>query len=723
MSATRSSSRRGCTRQPAWRISSVNYTDQSPTRPSTDQPMEPACRRCRAPHADDARARGRISPAAHQPVCGRASPRRRSPGSSSRATSFRRRCATNTACRSSSRRAGSFVAVRAFARDTQVPFLLEPAAPSFPRLTRRAPAPPSIVNWIAHDRVTFFADNQFVRFGSDRFDRNDNLARVGINVIHPTGVFVRVAGSHVTQRFTNTSDPGPAAQRFHARRSPHRLRVCRQARAARRSRSPTRSTSGSTPSIENLSVDAFLPRRRARRDRCGGASGKPRTRSRAFFFPERGGAAAAAVCRRRAPRDRRRRRDGGQRAGQRVEWYLYDRYMRQRRGHVMSRRRTWSSWRSTSCRLPRSGCRGRGRDRCTRRWSTNSTQRRRANDRLRHRVRRPPAAIQMTIATFAEAIGRAGNVILAADQAVIEDRSYAVDAVERADCRRSRSGAARRRRRSAFRIDPDGVAAPRGAGDRRPAVAGTRRGIACRRRSPRHRASICQHRSCFASTVRRGRASQRCRTTRRSTPSKLAAAAASSRASTCWSGRALEAAPIDTRPITSPRRWRVRMAGVEVHATIVDALLRGAIHRRSAWPLRRRSRCALAWRAVAAAAASTSSGRPLGAAHRRRGDRRRCSSPATGVPAAAFTSRWPDRRSPSRSAYAVTTRVSLRAGHPRAAHDQARVPALRGAGDRRADAQRPVEAEARRRAIRGHGAVQRSRRLHHALRATDAGSS
>ena len=34
---------------------------------------------------------------------------------------------------------------------------------------------------------------------------NDNLARAGLNVIDPRGVFIRVTGSFVTQRFANTA--------------------------------------------------------------------------------------------------------------------------------------------------------------------------------------------------------------------------------------------------------------------------------------------------------------------------------------------------------------------------------------------------------------------------------------------------------------------------------------------------------------------------------------
>ena len=62
--------------------------------------------------------------------------------------------------------------------------------------------------------------------------------------------------------------------------------------------------------------------------------------------------------------------------------------------------------------------------------------------------------------------------------------------------------------------------------------------------------------------------------------------------------------------------------------------------------------------------------------------------------------------------------VPVRALDPRAAADQARLPALRRAGDRRADAARSVAPEAGRRGIRGHGAVQRPRGVHDAVRAS-----
>jgi hypothetical protein len=40
---------------------------------------------------------------------------------------------------------------------------------------------------------------------ADRLDRHDNLARAGINVIDPRGIFIRVTGSVVTQRFGDTA--------------------------------------------------------------------------------------------------------------------------------------------------------------------------------------------------------------------------------------------------------------------------------------------------------------------------------------------------------------------------------------------------------------------------------------------------------------------------------------------------------------------------------------
>lgn len=99
----------------------------------------------------------------------------------------------------------AFLAVRTFHRDTTVPLLLG-SGPSFiPEADARAIGSGVFLNWIAARRVSVFADNQFVRFRATAFDRYDNLARAGINVIHPRGVFVRLTESYVVQRFARTA--------------------------------------------------------------------------------------------------------------------------------------------------------------------------------------------------------------------------------------------------------------------------------------------------------------------------------------------------------------------------------------------------------------------------------------------------------------------------------------------------------------------------------------
>ena len=116
-------------------------------------------------------------------------------------------------------------------------------------------------NWIAHDRVTVFAENQFAQFGSARFDRYDNLTRVGVNAIHPRGVFFRVAGSHVTQRFANTLVSGLPRSGF----TLVDLRVAYEFAGKRGLLSLDVANAFNErfdAVIENLSIDSFLPRRR-----------------------------------------------------------------------------------------------------------------------------------------------------------------------------------------------------------------------------------------------------------------------------------------------------------------------------------------------------------------------------------------------------------------------------------------------------------------------------
>ncbi len=101
--------------------------------------------------------------------------------------------------------ARAFVGVRGFFRDTSVPALLTDGVSLVPEADATGKGGAVYVNWIAARRLTMFADNQLVHVGSSAFDRYDNLARLGFNFIHPRGLFFRVTGSHVTQRFTDTS--------------------------------------------------------------------------------------------------------------------------------------------------------------------------------------------------------------------------------------------------------------------------------------------------------------------------------------------------------------------------------------------------------------------------------------------------------------------------------------------------------------------------------------
>jgi hypothetical protein len=141
-----------------------------------------------------------------------------------------------------------------------VPFLIESGS-FVPEADATGAAAGVYANWIAHDRVTVFGENQFVQFASDRFDRHDNVTRVGVNAIHPRGVFVRVAGSHVTQRFANTTITGLPRSGF----SLVDLRVAYEFAGKRGLLSLDVANAFNArfdAVIENLSIDSFLPRRR-----------------------------------------------------------------------------------------------------------------------------------------------------------------------------------------------------------------------------------------------------------------------------------------------------------------------------------------------------------------------------------------------------------------------------------------------------------------------------
>jgi Tfp pilus assembly protein PilF len=109
----------------------------------------------------------------------------------------------NLAVEHSGRRA--FVAARGFIRSTKVAFLLADGVTFIPEADANGSGVSAYANWIVGRRVTLFADNQLVQLAAEAFDRIDNLARVGVNLIDPRGFFLRVTGSHVTQRFTDTA--------------------------------------------------------------------------------------------------------------------------------------------------------------------------------------------------------------------------------------------------------------------------------------------------------------------------------------------------------------------------------------------------------------------------------------------------------------------------------------------------------------------------------------
>ena len=155
----------------------------------------------------------------------------------------------------------AFVAVHGFRRDTTVPQLFTNGVAFVPEADASGTGGSVHLNWIAARRVTVFADNQLVRLGAKAFDRYDNLARAGINVIHPRGVFVRLTGSHLTQRFVDTRIAGlpessfvladlDVSYEFAAKRGLANVRVTnlfeRQFAAV----------------IEGVSIDQFTPARR-----------------------------------------------------------------------------------------------------------------------------------------------------------------------------------------------------------------------------------------------------------------------------------------------------------------------------------------------------------------------------------------------------------------------------------------------------------------------------
>lgn len=153
-----------------------------------------------------------------------------------------------------------FVGGRAYRRESTVPFLVD-AGSFVPEADATGSGGSVYVNWIAHDRVTVFADDQLVHFGSRQFDRYDNVVRAGVNLIHPRGLFIRVAGSHITQRFARASVSGLPRSRF----SLADLRVAYEFAGKRGLASLEIENAFEqrfAAVIENLSIDGFVPYRR-----------------------------------------------------------------------------------------------------------------------------------------------------------------------------------------------------------------------------------------------------------------------------------------------------------------------------------------------------------------------------------------------------------------------------------------------------------------------------
>jgi hypothetical protein len=59
-------------------------------------------------------------------------------------------------------------------------------------------------NQIVSRKVAVFADEQYVTRDATLLDRHDNQVRLGVNYIHPRGIFARVTTSFMHQSFSNT---------------------------------------------------------------------------------------------------------------------------------------------------------------------------------------------------------------------------------------------------------------------------------------------------------------------------------------------------------------------------------------------------------------------------------------------------------------------------------------------------------------------------------------
>jgi hypothetical protein len=63
-------------------------------------------------------------------------------------------------------------------------------------------------NQIVTRQVSLFADEQFASRDASIVDRQDNQFRVGVNYIHPRGLFARASTRFIRQRFLHTQVVG-----------------------------------------------------------------------------------------------------------------------------------------------------------------------------------------------------------------------------------------------------------------------------------------------------------------------------------------------------------------------------------------------------------------------------------------------------------------------------------------------------------------------------------
>lgn len=102
--------------------------------------------------------------------------------------------------------ARTFASIRAFYRRTELPLLAITPVSATDR-TSRASGASAYFDWILSRRWSLFADDQFVRTGTDVLVHRDNEVRAGVNFIHERGFFARVATSWIAQHFFDTDIP------------------------------------------------------------------------------------------------------------------------------------------------------------------------------------------------------------------------------------------------------------------------------------------------------------------------------------------------------------------------------------------------------------------------------------------------------------------------------------------------------------------------------------